>query len=36
MNHPDGASARFQRHHFIAAVVAIVVAIALVLNYFLW
>jgi hypothetical protein len=36
MNHPEGASARFQRHHLIGAVVAIVVAIALVLNYFLW
>ena len=27
---------RFQRHHIVAAIVAIVVAIALVLNYYLW
>jgi hypothetical protein len=25
-----------QRHHIVAAVVAILVAIALVLNYYLW
>jgi hypothetical protein len=25
-----------QRHHIVAAVVAIVVAVALVLNYYLW
>jgi hypothetical protein len=29
-------SPRFQRHHSIPSVVAIVVAIALVLNYYLW
>lgn len=27
---------RFQRHHIILSLVAIVVAIALVLNYYLW
>jgi hypothetical protein len=25
-----------QRHHIVAAIVAIVVAVALVLNYYLW
>jgi hypothetical protein len=29
-------SPRFQRHHIILSVVAIGVAIALVLNYYLW
>jgi hypothetical protein len=29
-------SPRFQRHHIILSLVAIVVAIALVLNYYLW
>ena len=29
-------SPRFQRHHIILSVVAIVVAIAVVLNYYLW
>jgi hypothetical protein len=27
---------RFQRHHIAAAVIAILVAVALVLNYYLW
>jgi hypothetical protein len=27
---------RLQRHHIILSIVAIVVAIALVLNYYLW
>jgi hypothetical protein len=27
---------RFHRHHIILSIVAIVVAIALVLNYYLW
>ena len=27
---------RFQRHHIILSIVAIVVAIALALNYYLW
>jgi hypothetical protein len=29
-------SPRFQRHHIVISVVAIVVAVALVLNYYLW
>ena len=36
MNHPEGASARFQRHHLIAAIIAILVAVAMGLNYYLW
>jgi len=27
---------RFQRHHIILSIVAIVVAVALALNYYLW
>jgi hypothetical protein len=27
---------RFQKHHIILAVVAVVVAVALALNYYLW
>jgi hypothetical protein len=27
---------RFQRHHFILSIVAIIVAVALALNYYLW
>jgi hypothetical protein len=30
------ARPRFQRHHLVMSVVAILVAIALVLNYYLW
>ena len=30
------APSRFQRHHLVMSVVAILVAIALVLNYYLW
>ena len=36
MNRPQPPRAGFQRHHVIIALVAIVVAIALVLNYYLW
>jgi hypothetical protein len=36
MTKPDRPTARFQRHHIILSLVAIVVAIALVLNYYLW
>jgi hypothetical protein len=36
MTKPDRASSRFQRHHLVMSVVAILVAIALVLNYYLW
>jgi len=35
MKRPRTAS-RFQRHHLVIAVIAIVVAVALVLNYYLW
>jgi hypothetical protein len=30
------APPRLKRHHVVAALVAIVVAVALVLNYYLW
>jgi hypothetical protein len=36
MSEPDVATPRFQRHHIAAAIVAILVALALVLNYYLW
>ena len=37
MNHNSEMPApRFQRHHLILAIVAIVVAVALALNYYLW
>ncbi len=36
MNKPDSPAPRFQRHHIILSLVAILVAIALVLNYYLW
>jgi hypothetical protein len=36
MNKPDRPAFPFQRHHIVIAAVAIVVAIALVLNYYLW
>jgi hypothetical protein len=36
MNRPRTSLPRFQRHHLVIAVVAIVVAVALVLNYYLW
>jgi hypothetical protein len=36
MSKADPAARRFQRHHIAAAVIAIVVAVALVLNYYLW
>jgi hypothetical protein len=29
-------SARLRRHHVVIAVIAIVVAVALMLNYYLW
>jgi hypothetical protein len=34
MNRPQAPS--FQRHHLVIAIIAIVVAVALVLNYYLW
>lgn len=36
MNRPHPPQGGLQRHHVIIALVAIVVAIALVLNYYLW
>ena len=34
MNRPQPPLAGFQRHHVVIAIVAIVVAVALVLNYY--
>jgi hypothetical protein len=36
MTEPNSTTFRLQRHHIAAAVVAILVAVALVLNYYLW
>jgi hypothetical protein len=36
MTRPEGPTPYFQKHHIVLALVAIVVAIALVLNYYLW
>jgi hypothetical protein len=36
MNRPNTPLPPFQRHHIVIAVVAIVVAVALILNYYLW
>jgi hypothetical protein len=36
LNKPDKSFPRFQRHHFVMSVIAILVAIALALNYYLW
>jgi|SoiMethySBSTD1v2_1073268.scaffolds.fasta_scaffold1607361_3 hypothetical protein len=36
MSQARPTTSRFQRHHIAAAIVAIVVAVALVLNYYLW
>jgi hypothetical protein len=36
MNKVEPATWRFQRDHIAAAVIAILVAAALVLNYYLW
>ena len=36
MTRPNTPLPPFQRHHIVIAVVAIVVAVALVLNYYLW
>jgi hypothetical protein len=36
MTKPDRPTPRFRRHHIVLSLVAIVVAIALVLNYYLW
>ena len=36
MTKPDTPAPRFRRHHIVISVVAILVAVALVLNYYLW
>jgi hypothetical protein len=36
MSKPEETYPRFQRHHFVIAVVAILVAVAMALNYYLW
>lgn len=36
MNRPDTPSPRFQRHHIVISIIAIVVAVAMALNYYLW
>jgi hypothetical protein len=36
MTRPNSPTPRFQRHHLVMSLVAIVVAIALALNYYLW
>ena len=36
MNEPVSPSLRWRLHHIVAAIVAILVAVALVLNYYLW
>jgi hypothetical protein len=36
MNRPRTPRSGLQRHHVVIAVVAIVIAIALVMNYYLW
>ena len=32
----DMPTSRFQRHHIVIAIIAIVVAVAMALNYYLW
>jgi hypothetical protein len=36
MNRPRAPLPSFQRHHVVIAIIAILVAVALVLNYYLW
>jgi hypothetical protein len=36
MNRPQTPSPRFQRHHIVISIIAILVAVALALNYYLW
>jgi hypothetical protein len=36
MNRPHTPPPRFQRHHIVISVIAILVAVALALNYYLW
>ena len=36
MSKPVSPSLRWRFHHFVIAIVAIAVAVAMVLNYYLW
>ena len=36
MKRPSTPVPRLQRHHLVIAIIALVVAVALVLNYYLW
>ncbi len=36
MTRPSPLSRRYRRHQIVVAIIAIVVAVALVLNYYLW
>jgi hypothetical protein len=36
MKRPNTPRPRLQRHHVVLAIIAVVVAVALVLNYYLW
>ena len=36
MTKPGPLSRRYRRHQIVVAIIAIVVAVALVLNYYLW
>jgi hypothetical protein len=36
MTKPTESSPRLRRHHVVMGIIAVVVAVALVLNYYLW
>jgi len=36
MNQPEPTSARFKLQHFVIAIIAIVVAVAMALNFYIW
>jgi hypothetical protein len=36
MKRPSMPPPRLQRHHVVMAIIAVVIAVALVLNYYLW
>jgi hypothetical protein len=36
MKRPSTPPPRLQRHHVVIAIIAVMVAVALVLNYYLW
>jgi hypothetical protein len=36
MNKPPDTSSRFRLHHMVIAVVAVLVAVAMALNYYIW